>query len=81
MVPCYRVFRGQNKNNEVMAYLLWRVCTGRNTEYNFLIAGHTKFSCDLCFEYLKKKTRRMKLDCLDNIKNVSSNFAFCLISM
>lgn len=67
-------YSGQNKNNPMMAYLLWRVETGRHLsiEYNFLVAGHTKFSCDLCFGYLKKKTRLTKLNCLKDIEDVST---------
>ena len=33
---------GQNKNNVMVGYLLWRVLT----EHHFMIAGHTKFSPD-----------------------------------
>ena len=66
---------GQNKNNTMMAYLLWRVATGRHRkiEMNFLIAGHTKFPCDLYFGYLKKKTRRSRLSSLEDIKNVGTH--------
>lgn len=54
--------------------------TGRNTdiEFNFLIAGHTKFSCDLCFGYLKKKTRRTDLNCLQDIQDVTINTTLVL---
>lgn len=55
-----------------MSYLLWRVATQRNeaVEFNFLIAGHTKFSCDMHFGYLKKKTRRTQFSSLQEIKQV-----------
>lgn len=68
---------GQNKNNAMMGYLLWRVATGRNTsvEMNFLVAGHTKFSCDQHFGYLKKKTRRTRLSCLKDIVNAVESSA------
>lgn len=71
-------FRGQNKNNAMIAYLLWRVATGRNAEIelNFLVAGHTKFCCDLCFGWLKKRTRVTKMSSLQDIVealNKSSN--------
>ena len=42
---------GQNKNNTMVGYLLWRVLTGLH-EYitlSFMVAGHTKFSPDWCF--------------------------------
>ena len=50
----------QNKNNAFMWYYLWRVMTGLHCaiEYNFLFAGHTKFSPDWCFGLVKKKTRK-----------------------
>lgn len=65
---------GQNKNDIMMAYLLWRVATGRHRqiEINFLISGHTKFPWDLHFGYLKKKTRRSRLSSLEDIKNVET---------
>ena len=39
---------GQNKNNAFMFYFLWRVMTGRHKSLSlsFMIAGHTKFSCN-----------------------------------
>ena len=39
---------GQNKNNVMIDYLMWRVMAGRHTNftYSFLIVGHTKFSLD-----------------------------------
>lgn len=66
----------------MMAYLLWRVATGRNQsiEYNFLIAGHTKFSCDLCFGHIKKKTRKTHLTCLKDIQDVSVQTFFYVIT-
>ena len=48
---------GQNKNNIMVGYLLWRVLTGlhQNITLSFMIAGHTKFSPDWCFGLLKKR--------------------------
>ena len=48
---------GQNKNNIMVGYLLWRVLTGlhNNITLSFMIAGHTKFSPDWCFGLLKKR--------------------------
>ena len=48
---------GQNKNNIMVGYLLWRVLTGlhRSITLSFMIAGHTKFSPDWCFGLLKKR--------------------------
>ena len=49
--------RGQNKNNAMVGYLLWRVLAGlHNTiTLSFMISGHTKFSPDWCFGLLKKR--------------------------
>ena len=60
---------GQNKNNYVMMYLLWRVLTGRSTELtlSFMIAGHTKFSCDACFGLIKKVVKRTFISSLVDI--------------
>ena len=51
---------GQNKNRYVLAYLMWRVTTGRHKSIslNFLITGHTKFAPDWCFGLLKQKFRK-----------------------
>ena len=48
---------GQNKNNIMVGYLLWRVLTGlhNNITLSFMVAGHTKFSPDWCFGLLKKR--------------------------
>ena len=42
---------GQNKNNAFMFYLLWRVMSGshKSITLSFMVAGHTKFSCDRHF--------------------------------
>lgn len=45
---------GQNKNNIVIGYLVWRVINNLNAFITFLPAGHTKFGCDWAFGLLKK---------------------------
>ena len=52
---------GQNKNNYMLVYLIWRVLKGyhRRVNYNFMIAGHTKFTPDRCFGLIKKKYRSL----------------------
>ena len=52
---------GQNKNNYMIVYLIWRVLKGyhRRVNYNFMIAGHTKFTPDRCFGLIKKKYRSL----------------------
>ena len=40
---------GQNKNNAMLHYLMWRVVTGRhNITLSFSLPGHTKFGPDWC---------------------------------
>ena len=64
---------GQNKNNAMLQYLLWRVMTNRHKKItlSFLVAGHTKFSPDWCFGLFKRTFRRTKVDCLGDIVNVA----------
>ena len=47
---------GQNKNNYFLWYLARRIATElhQSIKYSFLIAGHSKFGPDCCFEILKK---------------------------
>jgi hypothetical protein len=63
---------GQNKNNVMLSYLMWRVATGLNTEIHlhFMIAGHTKFAVDWGFGLIKRKFRKTKVDCLQDIMDV-----------
>lgn len=58
-----------------MHYLSWRIAEGLNKtiEMNFLVAGHTKFTCDMCFGMVKKKYRRTRVSCLDDIAKVRSH--------
>ena len=67
----------QNKNSCMMMYLLWRVLTGRHTKItlSFLIAGHTKLSCDLCFGLLKRKFKRTRVDSLGDMEDVVKDSA------
>ena len=68
---------GQNKNQFVMQYLVWRVLAGlsREIELSFIVAGHTKFSPDWCFGLLKRAFRRSKVGCLDDIVRVVESSA------
>lgn len=63
---------GQNKNNAVIDYLLWRMITGKNKfiSLNFLLAGHTKFGPDRNFGILKAKYAISEVDCLQDFINV-----------
>jgi len=62
---------GQNKNNYLMAYLLWRAMTGkhRSIKLCFLPVGHTKFSPDWAFGMTKRKLRYTKVSCLSKLKD------------
>ena len=68
---------GQNKNDTVIQYLLWRIINGyhQNISYHFMIAGHTKFQVDGCFGLIKKKTSltfiSSLLDIADCVLNAS----------
>lgn len=54
---------GQNKNNAVLHYLLYRTITGLHAkiDWSFMLVGHTKFSPDAYFGLLKKQYRRSRI--------------------
>lgn len=47
---------GQNKNNYFVWHLAWRILLHLHDTilYSFLVAGHTKFGPDCCFDMIKK---------------------------
>ena len=53
-------------------YLMWRVLAGlqRQIIISFMMVGHTKFAPDCCFGVLKRKFRREKVSCLDDLAAV-----------
>ena len=63
---------GQNKNNTMLHYLMWRVMVGlhRQITLSFLIVGHTKFAPDWCFGLLKQRFRRTMVSNLRDLENV-----------
>lgn len=63
---------GQNKNNIMTSYLIWRVSVGLNhsCELNFMIPGHTKFTPDRFFGLIKRNYRRTNLSSLVEIAEV-----------
>uniref|UniRef100_A0A7M5XGV4 DUF7869 domain-containing protein n=2 Tax=Clytia hemisphaerica TaxID=252671 RepID=A0A7M5XGV4_9CNID len=65
---------GQNKNNAFVWYLMWRIINGyhESIEYSFMVAGHTKFSCDRCFGSFKKQLRKTRVSSLYEIADVCS---------
>ena len=66
---------GQNKNNYVMWYFMWRTLHGYHHEVsvNFLVAGHTKFAPDWCFGLLKQRYRKCVVSCLGDLAGVVRN--------
>ncbi len=60
---------GQNKNNYVIWYLMWRVMNGLNDKItlSFMLPGHTKFAPDGYFGLLKSKYRKSDIDCLQDL--------------
>ena len=70
---------GQNKNNTMVQYLMWRVLTGlhHSIGLHFMITGHTKFSPDACFGLIKRKFRRTDVSLLDDLAHVVEESAAC----
>lgn len=74
---------GQNKNNYLIWYLLWRVMCGLHDriELHFLVAGHTKFAPDWCFGLLKQRYRKSVVSCLDDLVQVVTSSTQCGLSL
>ena len=60
---------GQNKNNYMMWYLMWRVMNGlhKRITLSFMIPGHTKFAPDRYFGLFKIKYRKSTIDSLEDV--------------
>jgi hypothetical protein len=60
---------GQNKNNALIQYLMYRVLSGLHTniEMSFLIVGHTKFSPDSHFGLIKQRYRSSQIYTYDQL--------------
>jgi hypothetical protein len=65
---------GQNKNNTVLQYLMWRVMNGLSShiELAFLLAGHTKFAPDYGFGVFKRLYRHNDVNCIDDVCGLMS---------
>ncbi len=63
---------GQNLNNTVMMYMMWRCMTGRHTTIlvSTMLAGHTKFWCDLAGGTFKRKWRKAKVASMAQVAEV-----------
>lgn len=70
---------GQNKNNTVIQYLVWRAITERHTNItmSFLVVGHTKFAPDWCFGLFKRLYHRTRVGSLKTICEVVEKSAQC----
>ena len=70
---------GQNKNNAVVHYLMWRVNTRRHesAQLSFMLAGHTKFAPDRHFGLFKKVYRRTRVDTISCLQRVVENSSTC----
>jgi hypothetical protein len=63
---------GQNKNNALLQYLMYRVITGLHDkiELSFLVVGHTKFSPDGYFGLIKRQYRRSQVYTYDQLSDI-----------
>ncbi|XP_053378951.1 uncharacterized protein LOC123554942 [Mercenaria mercenaria] len=66
---------GQNKNNVVISYGMWRVMVGLHDalEYSLMEAGHTKFSPDWHFGLWKVRWRHSTAETLEDISKTVSD--------
>ncbi|XP_060807122.1 uncharacterized protein LOC106142669 [Amyelois transitella] len=64
---------GQNKNNYVLQYAVWRVMTARHKSFqlSFLPVGHTKFAPDQYFGLFKKKFRRSVVNTVKDVCEIA----------
>jgi hypothetical protein len=78
---------GQNKNNALLQYLMYRVLSGKHKSItlSFMLVGHTKFSPDGYFGLIKKKYRRSKVYTYDHgaskkaLKSIKNNVVIFLM--
>jgi hypothetical protein len=63
---------GQNKNNAVLQYLVYRVLAGLhdNIELSFMLVGHTKFAPDGYFGLIRKRYRRSNVYTFEDLEQV-----------
>ncbi|XP_052216280.1 uncharacterized protein LOC127834463 [Dreissena polymorpha] len=65
---------GQNKNNCVLWYALWRVIVGLHTrmQYSMMVTGHTKFEPDWHFGLWKSKWRLCDAETIEAVAETVS---------
>ena len=63
---------GQNKNNMMVQYLVWRVIVGlsETAEVSFMLVGYTKFAPDRFFGLFKRLYRRSLVDTMIDVVRV-----------
>lgn len=63
---------GQNKNNAVLHYLIYRTLIGlhEKIKFSFMVVGHTKFGPDGYFGIIKYRYRRSGIYTYDQLANV-----------
>jgi hypothetical protein len=63
---------GQNKNNAVIQYLMYRTMMGKHQSMvlSFMLVGHTKFSPDGFFGLIKKRYRRSRVYTYEHLVEV-----------
>ena len=73
---------GQNKNNPLMQYLIWRCMTGRHSScsIHFMIVGHTRFSPDQYFGLIKRKYRKTRVSSITQLSEVVTQSTFAGIN-
>jgi hypothetical protein len=66
---------GQNKNNALLQYLMFRILTGLHDkiELSFLVVGHTKFSPDGYFGLIKRHYRKSQVYTYDQLADVAES--------
>ena len=77
---------GQNKNRYVIAYLMWRVLTGRNktTTLSFMRVGHSRCMVDGNFGLIKKVYHCSDIDTVAQLSDVvcrSSSAIYVLLGV
>ncbi|XP_061170719.1 uncharacterized protein LOC133180166 [Saccostrea echinata] len=63
---------GQNKNQFVIGYLMWRIMTGQQDEITYMmqVPGHTRCIIDGGFALIKKLYRRSDCDSIDQLERI-----------
>lgn len=74
-------YTGQNNNNCMVQYLVWRALTKHHTSINhsFLVVSHTKFAPDWCCSLSKHHFHRTKIKSLKGIAQTVNDSALCRV--